>query len=232
VKVQLCASLLIALAATIADRASAQELGQNVPNPPRPHEAGRGTSIPAIAPAAASKTQARYAQAPPSASPPSPQTPAQNRPPPPTPQRTEILKFDNWMVTCFYFTEGPKKHACSAQLQVQVQQSGASQTLLSWVVSPNDSNQTVTDLQTPTGISIPPGVQIEFDKKTKRTLPFDSCDTGHCTAVSTMDANFIRELSTAQAAEILIHAGNGQTIQFNIPVKGFDKAYAQLRPAP
>jgi invasion protein IalB len=178
---------------------------------------------------AATKSGARSAQANP-ATQPAP-APAQNQPPP-QPQRTEILRFENWTVTCLYYAEGPKKHACSARLQVQVQQSGSTQTLLAWTIHPNESNQFVTDLQTPTGVSIAPGVQIEFDKKAKRTLPFDSCETGHCTALSTMDSTFIHELSTAQAAEIVIHAQNGQNIQFNIPIKGFDKAYAQLKANP
>ena len=168
---------------------------------------------------------ARSAQANPAPQPAQTQAP----PPPPVPQRTEILRFDNWTVTCLFFVEGPKKHSCSARLQVQVQQSGSTQTLMAWTVFPNESNQFVTDLQTPTGVSIAPGVQVEFDKKAKRTLPFESCDTGHCTAVSTMDNAFIHDVSTAQAAEVAIHAQNGQTIQFNIPLKGFDKAYAQLK---
>jgi invasion protein IalB len=166
----------------------------------------------------------RYAQANPPAQP-APQAP-------PMPQRTEILRFDNWTVTCLYFTEGPKKHVCSAGLQVQVQQSGNTQTLLAWTIYLNDSNQFVTNLQTPTGISIPPGVRIEFDKKAGRTLPFDSCDTGHCTAISVMDSAFIHDLSGAQSAEIVIHAQNGKNIQFDIPIKGFDKAYAQLKNPP
>jgi invasion protein IalB len=221
------AAMLLATAALVLVLAGAGapcKAGSVAGNPMTlsPLDAGQRTDPPSEI---ATHRGARSAQANPAPQPAQTQAP----PPPPVPQRTEILRFDNWTVTCLYFVEGPKKHSCSARLQVQVQQSGTTQTLMAWTVYPNESNQFVTDLQTPTGVSIAPGVQVEFDKKAKRTLAFDSCDTGHCTAVSTMDNAFIHDVSTAQAAEIAIHAQNGQTIQFNIPLKGFDKAYAQLK---
>jgi hypothetical protein len=47
-----------------------------------------------------------------------------------------------------------------------------------------------------------------------------------------MDNAFIHDLSAAQSAQIALHAINGQTLQFDFPVKGFDKAFGQLRAAP
>jgi invasion protein IalB len=170
----------------------------------------------------------RYAQAAPPAAPAAPAAPAQNpQPQPPQPQRTEILRFENWTASCNYYNEGAKKQECAARLQVQ--QSGTNQILLSWIVSANDKKQFVSELQTPTGVAIAPGVEIEFDKKTKHTLTYESCDTGHCTATAVMDNTFIRDLSAAQNAQVAVHAMNGQTLNFDFPVKGFDKAYAQLR---
>src|SRR5256885_8327408 len=79
-----------------------------------------------------------------------------------SPQRTEIVKFDNWTVTCLEYPEGTPKKTCAAQLQVQ--QSGSNQVLLAWTVSLNDSKQFVTLLQTPTGVSIPSGVELQPEK--------------------------------------------------------------------
>jgi invasion protein IalB len=146
-----------------------------------------------------------------------------------SPQRTEIVKFDNWTVTCLEYPEGTPKKTCAAQLQVQ--QSGSNQVLLAWTVSLNDSKQFVTMLQTPTGVSIPSGVELQPEKAGKRKLPYESCEPARCTSTFTIDAALLRELSTAPTAQVVIFAANGQSVQFNIPIKGFDKASAHLRSA-
>ena len=150
-------------------------------------------------------------------------------PPPPTPQRTEIVKFDNWTVTCLEFAEGTPKKTCAAQLQVQ--QSGTNQLLLAWTVSLNESKQFVTVLQTPTGVSIPSGIELQPEKAGKRKLSYESCEPGRCTSTFTIDAALLRELTAAPTAQVVIYAVNGQSVQFNIPLKGFDKASAHLRSA-
>ena len=146
-----------------------------------------------------------------------------------SPQRTEIVKFDNWTVTCLEYPEGTPKKTCAAQLQVQ--QSGFNQVLLAWTVSLNDSKQFVTLLQTPTGVSIPSGVELQPEKAGKRKLSYESCEPARCTSTLPIDAALLRELSTAPTAQVVIFAVNGQSVQFNIPIKGFDKASAHLRSA-
>jgi len=164
------------------------------------------------------------------------QQPVQPPPPPQaaapaarSPQRTEIVKFDNWTVTCLEYPEGTPKKTCAAQLQVQ--QSGSNQVLLAWTVSLNDSKQFVTLLQTPTGVSIPSGVELQPEKAGKRKLSYESCEPARCTSTLPIDAALLRELSTAPTAQVVIFAVNGQSVQFNIPIKGFDKASAHLRSA-
>lgn len=179
-----------------------------------------GICLATTAPAHAGEKLAQAAAAP---------QPQVQTPPPATPQRTEILRFENWIVTCDYFNDGARKQACVARMQVQ--QSGTNQILLAWTIAASDSKQFVSEMQTPTGVAIAPGVEIELDKKAKRKLAFESCEAGHCIAKSAMDNAFIQDLSAAQSAQIAIHATNGQTLQFDIPVKGFDKAYAQLHSA-
>ena len=191
----------------------------------------------APAPQPKAESPARARRAPPPA--PSPQVPAQDaqaqqpaqqpQPAARSPQRTEIVKFDNWTVTCLEYPEGTPKKTCAAQLQVQ--QSGSNQVLLAWTVSLNDSKQFVTLLQTPTGVSIPSGVELQPEKAGKRKLSYESCEPARCTSTFTIDAALLRELSTAPTAQVVIFAANGQSVQFNIPIKGFDKASAHLRSA-
>jgi invasion protein IalB len=181
------------------------------PAPPR---------APAAAPAA---PPAPAAQAP--AAPPAPGAAAQPAAPPPIPSRTEILNFENWVVTCNEF-ETSKTRVCSALLQIA--QQNTNQVVFAWTVALDNTKQMVTIMQTPTGVNIPPGIELRVGKVPPHKIPFASCDTGRCVATSPMDANLLREMTTAPTAEAIIQGSQGNTVQFNIQMKGFDKAYAVL----
>jgi invasion protein IalB len=101
--------------------------------------------------------------------------------------------------------------------------------VLAWTVSINDSKQFVTVLQTPTGVAITPGIELQPEKAAKRKLSYESCEPGRCTANFTMDAALLREITAAPTAQVIVYAVNGQSVQFNFPIKGFDKATAHLR---
>jgi invasion protein IalB len=150
--------------------------------------------------------------------------------PPPAPVRTEILRFDSWAATCHEFAEGARKRTCNAQMQIQVQQqAGLSQVALTWTLFINDNKQLVMVLQTPTGVMIAPGVELTLDKTPKRTVPFESCDTGSCIASQIIDNNLMRDLSAAGNVQVTVKAVNGNAVNFNFPVKGTDKALNHLR---
>jgi invasion protein IalB len=149
-----------------------------------------------------------------------------SRPAPPKPERTEILHFDNWNVTCHEFAQGPKKRVCSAELQVRHANNNV---VFAWTVGLDEQNRPVNVLQTPTGVLIGRGVELRLDKLTPRTVPFTTCDTGRCTAVLSLDEEMVRGLSTSDRAEATIYALNGNGVRFGFQLKGFDKAYAALR---
>lgn len=171
------------------------------------------------------------AQTPPQAAPAPTAAPGQAQAPapapPPVPMRTEILRFDSWTATCHEFADGPKKRVCTAQLQLQ--QSGSNQIVFSWTMLINDNKQLVTVLQTPTGVAIAPGVEMTLEKAAKRTIPYETCDNGICTASIVMDNNLMRDMSAAANVQVTIQAINGRHVNFNIPLKGTDKALAHMR---
>lgn len=146
--------------------------------------------------------------------------------PAPVPTRTEILNFDNWIVTCNEFAEGPRTRVCSALLRIL--QDNTAQVVFSWTIAVDDKKQLVTILQTPTGVAIPPGVELRVGNAAPRKIPFASCETGRCVAALTMDAALLRELAAAPAAEAVIEGSRGNSVRFTIQMKGFDKAYAVL----
>jgi len=146
--------------------------------------------------------------------------------PPQIPTRTEILNFENWAVTCNEFADGPRSRRCSALLQIL--QQNTNQTVFAWTVALDERKQVVAVMQTPTGVAIPPGVELRVGKFPAQKVPFASCEAGRCVATMTLDANLLREMTTSPTAEAVIQGSQGNTVQFNIQMKGFDRAYAVL----
>lgn len=154
------------------------------------------------------------------------QAAAQAPTPPQIPTRTEILNFENWAVTCNEFADAPRAKRCSALLQIL--QQNTNQIVFTWTVAMDDHKQLVAIMQTPTGVVIQPGVELRVGKFPPQKIPFASCDSGHCIATATVDASLVREMSTSPTAEAIVQGSQGNTVQFNIQMKGFDRAYAVL----
>jgi invasion protein IalB len=188
-----------------------------------------GTGRIAQAPPARPPAQRPPAPAPAAPAPAAPAPPAANQPHAPAgpvPTRTEILNFENWVVTCNEFADGPRPRVCSALLQIM--QQNTNQIVFTWTVAVDNSKQMVTIMQTPTGVNIPPGVELRVGKTPPHKVPFASCDTGRCVATLPMDAALLKEMTTVPSAEAIVQGIQGNNVQFNIQMKGFDKAYAVL----
>jgi invasion protein IalB len=145
---------------------------------------------------------------------------------PQVPTRVEILNFENWAVTCNEFADGPRSKRCSALLQIM--QQNTNQTVFTWTVGLDERKQLMAVMQTPTGVIIAPGIEFKIGKLTQK-IPFTSCEPGRCVATVTVDNNLLREMTTSPTAEAIIQGVQGNTVQFNIQMKGFDRAYAALK---
>lgn len=209
-------------AAVPAEGVRLAQAAQNPPSParaPRMPTTGQVTPAPAISAGENSRAIAPHAN--------SGQAPAaQASAPPQIPTRTEILNFENWAVTCNEFADSPKAKRCSALLQIL--QQNTNQIVFTWTVAMDDRKQLVAVMQTPTGVVISPGVELRVGKLPSQKIPFASCDPGRCIATTTVDANLLREMTTSPTAEAVIQGSQGNTVQFNIQMKGFDRAYAVL----
>jgi invasion protein IalB len=211
--------------------AATSQLAQNAQTGVQPGARAQGAprnsaQAPAAQGAPRNSAQAPAAQAPAAQA---PAAPAQQQPSPPPPQiptRTEILNFENWVVTCNEFAEGPRTRVCSALLRIL--QQNTNQVVFSWTLAMDNNKQLITVMETPTGVAIPPGVELRIGKSPGRKIPFASCDSGRCVATATMDANLLREMTTSPTAEAVIQGSQGNTVQFNIQMNGFDKAYTVL----
>lgn len=199
------------------------QVAQNSPpaaRAPRPPAAAAEDKPPQTEP------PARSAQAQPAPPQPAPPQPQQEAPAAKIPIRTEIQRFDGWIVTCNEFEGGPKTRVCSALLRILQQKTN--QAVFSWTVELDNKKQMVAIMQTPTGVAIAPGVELRIGKSPARKIPFAACDSGRCVATTPVDANLLREMATSPTAQAVIQGEQGNSVEFNIEMKGFDKAYALL----
>jgi invasion protein IalB len=197
------------------------EIAQAAPNPP-PTRTPRTPAAAQIAPAPSGEHARAQSAAQVNPSPAAAQAPT----PPQIPTRTEILNFENWAVTCNEFADAPRAKRCSALLQIL--QQNTNQIVFTWTVAMDEHKQLVAIMQTPTGVVIPPGVELKIGKLPAQKIPFASCDPGRCVATAPVDTNLVREMTTSPTAEAIIQGSQGNTVQFNIQMKGFDRAYAVL----
>lgn len=147
--------------------------------------------------------------------------------PPPQPEKTETTNFENWILNCREFVEGPKKRNCA--MTVSVRKSDTNRVVLSWTVRPNDKGQLMTVVETLPGISISPGIQLKLEKSSAtKTIPIEVCEPAWCAGSLAMDKAFIQEASASGKVMIVITSSAGQPLSFEFPIKGFEKAYAKM----
>jgi invasion protein IalB len=139
----------------------------------------------------------------------------------------ETVKHDNWTVTCQDFAEGRVRRSCAAQLQVV--QAGSNQVLFAWTIGQDGEGRLVNVVQTLPGVLIAPGIELKLGKAGSRKLPFVSCEPNRCTATLPADEGFVKDASAAETAEAVVYGTNGRGVQFGIPLKGIDKAFAAAR---
>jgi invasion protein IalB len=141
-------------------------------------------------------------------------------------QRTETINYDNWILTCREFLEGAKKRNCAATVAVQRSENG--QTVFALSVQLNEQGKITASIQTPTGVAIAPGVELKFDKTTARKAAFDFCEPSRCVASLAVDSAFVRDASAAGTMALVVQSADGKPVNFEFPIKGFDKAYAKM----
>ena len=156
--------------------------------------------------------------------------PRQHPPPAASPSaRTEILTFDNWVVTCRDGKDDAEKRVCSAELQIVQTANNASSVVFSWLIGLNAAGAPVSVLRFPSGVLIGPGVELKLLPKDARKIPFTSCEPARCDAAVVMDDGFMRDAAAAQTAEATIYASDGRGVKFTINMKGYQQGLAAIR---
>jgi invasion protein IalB len=170
---------------------------------------------------AAAPSPSEPAQPAPKATAPSPTEPAKVR-------RTETIVDDNWTVTCAETDQGGAKRQCAAILKIaESDKNGAQRVVFTWVIGRQDG-KLVSALSMPSGVLIPPGVQIKIGDKETRKLGYSLCQPDHCEALLPLDDQIVKSLDAVATTEVTIYAVNGAGAKFTVNMKGFTQALTDL----
>ena len=182
----------------------------------------------ACTPALAQPAQPAPKATAPSPSEPAPKATATSPSEPPKVRRTETIVDDNWTVTCAETDQGGAKRQCSAILKIaESDKNGAQRVVFTWVIGRQDG-KLVSALSMPSGVLIPPGVQIKIGDKETRKLGYSLCQPDHCEALLPLDDQIVKSLDAAATTEVTIYAVNGAGAKFTVNMKGFTQALADL----
>jgi invasion protein IalB len=83
-------------------------------------------------------------------------------------------------------------------------------------------------ISVPSGIQIPPGMEIKIGDKEARKVGFSICMPDHCEALLPLEDTVVKSLSAAPTTEITVRAVNGADAKFTVNMKGFVQALADL----
>jgi invasion protein IalB len=143
-------------------------------------------------------------------------------------RRAETIVDDNWTVTCAVTDEVGAKRQCSAVLRIaQTDSKGAKRVVFAWVLGRQNGKLT-SAISIPSGVRIPPGVEVKIGDKETRKLGFSMCEPDHCEALLPLDEPVLKSLSAAAATELSVIAVNGAVAKFTVNMKGFAQAVADL----
>ena len=83
-------------------------------------------------------------------------------------------------------------------------------------------------ISVPSGVQIPPGVEVKIGDKETRKLGFSICQPDHCEALLPLEESVVKSLVAAPTTEVSVHAVNGAVAKFTVNMKGFAQAVADL----
>jgi invasion protein IalB len=141
-------------------------------------------------------------------------------------QRSETINYENWILTCHEFLDPPKKRTCTAT--VALQKTETQQVVLAWTLQLNDQGRLINNVQTPTGVSIPAGIEIRLEKGQPRKIAFESCGPVSCQGSQPADNALVKDIAASASVRIVVRSSDGKDVNFDMPIRGFEKAYARF----
>jgi invasion protein IalB len=145
---------------------------------------------------------------------------------PDVPVRTETTVYDRWTVTCQEKLANDAKKTCSAALRVVDQNK---QLVILWQLDRTADGTIVSMMQTPTGVMVQKGVDLNVGDKQVGKFAYAACVPQNCEAAGAMEDPLLKTIVAAPEMMVTIHAKDGRDVHFKFPVNGIDKAVAAVR---
>jgi len=132
----------------------------------------------------------------------------------------------NWLLRCR--TDVPTQGPDSCVGLLELVNADSNNLVLAWLVAPGADGSLVGTFQTPLGIQVGSGIDLQFGDAPVRKIGFASCGTQYCLASTLMDEAFIAEASAAERMQAVIVTQEGQAVTLGIPLAGFTDIIAQF----
>ena len=143
-------------------------------------------------------------------------------------RRSETIVDDNWTVTCAQTDQPEGRRVCSASLRIaQADKSGAQRVVFTWVIG-HQNDKLVSAISVPSGVQIPPGMEVKIGDKEARKIGYSICVPDHCEALLPLEDTVVKSLAAAQTTEVTVRAVNGADAKFTVNMKGFAQALADI----
>lgn len=128
--------------------------------------------------------------------------------------------YGNWQMRCHAGAVGDKK-SCVGVLEVI--DAKKHQLILGWLMGLNGKGGITSTFQTPTGVLVARGVDLQLGNSAVRHLDYSACGANGCEASLVMDDSMIADAEAADQAKITLYAANGKAVNLGIPVKGVNQ---------
>jgi invasion protein IalB len=136
-------------------------------------------------------------------------------------------KHESWVVRC------PKEANAAALKTTCVGElaafDGQHRRLFLMIIGHSRNGPLVLNLELPTGVTISPGVRLQFDKTQSRRLRFVMCGDKSCLTGVQLDPAFVAAGRAAKFAAITISPTSRRPLTFRIPISGFDATVSDLQ---
>lgn len=114
--------------------------------------------------------------------------------------KNEVTRFQGWLVTCF---DAAKLSTRSCVGKMNILKSNEDQRPILLITVNKTGNSSILILQTPTGIDLKAGVNLQIGKSSPHHLDYASCEPALCTAIVPLNdilANELGSFPTASAS--------------------------------
>jgi len=132
-----------------------------------------------------------------------------------------------WVTRCAA-AERNTKSDCSVERSIALQQTGQLLAKLTIQV-PGKTLQPALVLQTPHGIFLPAGIDLQTDDGEVKRLVLNTCDANGCYAATDLTPGALDEMVKGANLKISFQNLAKSTIAVSVPLKGFTAAYNKVK---